>query len=118
MAPFNAIPPEGTFTVKLKLTGVFRSKVPGVGVTENVGEDDELTVTVMFVFCVNPPPVPLIGRVYVPAVAGAVIVSVELPDPVTDVGENVPVTPEGELVPALSATVGVAPLRAVTVTVD
>ena len=45
MAWLIAVPPDGTLTVKVNVTGAFSGRLPGGGATLNVvDDDDEFTV--------------------------------------------------------------------------
>jgi hypothetical protein len=65
-----------------------------------------------------PPLVPVIGIVMLPVAADGDVetVRVDVPDPLTDAGLKLAVTPEGRL-PVLKATMPVKPFSAPTVTV-
>ena len=116
-----AVPPDGTLTVKVNVTGAFSGRLLGGGATLNVVDgDDEFTVTATETFWIMLPLTPVIGNVYAPGAAPeAFTVNVDDPGSVaTEVGENEPVTPGGVLVPDVRATDALNPLTADTLTVD
>ena len=89
----------------------------GVSVSEKV-EAGEFTTSVEVAVCVSVPLAPVTVSVYAPAgvVPAVVTLSVEVPEPVTVVGLNVPVAPEGNPV-TLRETAPLKPFTAVTVCV-
>jgi len=76
------------------------------------------TVRLIEILCTSEPEVPVTVMVYVPvtALAAAVTVRTEVPLPLTELGENPAVTPEGSPL-AVRATVPEKPFCAVTVIV-
>ncbi len=76
------------------------------------------TISVTFVLCVRPPPVPVMVSVEVPTgvLPVVVTVSVEVPNPPTEVGTKLPVAPDGSPL-RLKFTVLLNPLTELMVTV-
>ncbi len=77
-----------------------------------------MTIRLTVVVCVRLPLTPLMVRVLVPAgvLVAVVTVSVDEPDPVTDVGLKAPVAPEGSPL-TVNATLPLNPLSAEMVAV-
>lgn len=109
LKPFTAVT-EGVYVVLEPCTTVCE-----VGEEESVksGPATALTTSVEVAVCVSVPLVPVNVSVYVPAgvVADVVTVSVEVPDPVTEEGLNVPVAPVGKPL-TLNATTPLKPFAA------
>jgi hypothetical protein len=87
-----------------------------VGVSVSAKFGAVLTTSVAVVLWTRLPLVPVIANVYVPVgvVVAVVTVSVDVPEPLTEVGLNVPVAPVGKPV-TLNVTVPLKPPVAATV---
>src|SRR5713101_3637670 len=98
-----------TLTMELPLLPAFSVNEVGFADTVKSGCCTLVTCRVTLAVCVRLPPVPVIVSVYVPAAVALVVetFNVEEPEPVTEVGFNVAVTPAGAPL-TLSAT---APLN-------
>ena len=110
--PFCAVT-LGVYVVLLPWTIV---RELGVAVSVKFGA--ALTTSVAVALCVRLPLVPVIVIVYVPVgvLEAVVTLSAEDPEPVTEVGLNVPVAPVGSPV-TLNVTAPLKPLNAPTVAV-
>jgi len=116
-APLNPFTTP-TLTVELPLLPAFTVSEVGDADTVKSGGCTGLICRVTFAECVRLPLVPVMVSVYVPATAELLVdtLSVDEPEPLTEVGLNVVVTPVGTPL-TLSATLPMNPLSAPTVAV-